>query len=439
MANSGCRSASPGLAFVAALACAACDTSVRQSSNGSGGALFSSGGLSVSAGGFSGSGGKLGSGGAFGSAGTLTAGGGGAFGSAGASGVGGTKTLHDGGPLEDASDMDRDGDSSRDEGSNDGSMVIGVPIPAPRPIGCVTDVTPGVHTFPCDTAIDVVTIPAQCTKTACGVIVDVHGGMMSSQMEDKNTNMSALGLKHGYIVIQPNALQNPILLNQRLFVAGTDDTRVMDILTQVMTAFHVDQDRIHMTGFSEGGYMTWRWFCQHSDLLASIAPGAAGWKCANLANLGLTPPEVACEFSTVDGGGGVPARNIPVLYMQGMKDGLVDPTCADKWIRSNVLPTLKVDQGRQIAGDSTFTRTRFLDPTGVPFEYIQHQYSTDSSFLGVGIVGHCYPGSTDLTVTPPAQTVIPPDQLMAFGCKDACSFTWGEEVMKFFIDHPRRP
>jgi pimeloyl-ACP methyl ester carboxylesterase len=301
---------------------------------------------------------------------------------------------------------------------------------------------PGVHQVNCDTTIDVITVPEKCTKTACGVIVDVHGGMMSSQMEDKNTNLSALGMQYGYLVIQPNALQNAILLNQRLFVADApgapaDDTRVMDILTNVIQAFHADSKRIHMTGFSEGGYMTWRWFCQHSDLLASVAPGAAGWKCANLANLGLTPPEIGCQFAGGEAGADVPAHDIPALYMQGTKDGLVDPKCADNWVRSNVFSALKLGPGKQIAGDATFTRTRYLNPDGVPFEYISHQYSSNSSFLGVAIVGHCYPGSTDLTPTPPAQTIIPPDQIMSFGCNDQTSFNWGVEVMKFFIAHPK--
>jgi poly(3-hydroxybutyrate) depolymerase len=335
-------------------------------------------------------------------------------------------------------------DAGGTAGGSDGGPVIGMPVPPPTPTGCLTvaDVTPGVHQVTCDTTIDVLTVPEQCTKNACGVIVDVHGGMMSSQMEDKNTNLSALGLKHGYIVIQPNALQNFVLLNQRLFVADApgapaDDTRVMDILTQVIQAFHADKNRIHMTGFSEGGYMTWRWFCQHSDILASVAPGAAAWQCAVLAKASLTPPEVGCQFSGTATGTDVPARDIPALYMQGTKDGLVDPKCADAWVKSNVLPTLKVDAGKQIAGDNTFTRTRYLNPDGVPFEYISHQYATTSSFLGFALVGHCYPGSTDLAITPPAQTVIPPDQAISFGCNDTCSFNWGEEVMKFFVAHPK--
>ncbi|HEX4338790.1 MAG TPA: hypothetical protein VH062_22950 [Polyangiaceae bacterium] len=395
-----------------------------------------------SSGGVPSSGGAAAAGGAAGAngAGGVTA----ASGAAGASGADGVTAVGGASSVVDASvDGASAGDGGLIDASDDGA-VLGVPVPAPVPTGCLgaSDVTPGVHQVTCDTTIDVVTVPEQCTHTACGVVVDVHGGMMSSQMEDKNTNLSALGLRYGYIVIQPNALQNAILLNQRLFVADTpttpgDDTRVMDILTQVITAFHADTKRIHMTGFSEGGFMTWRWFCQHSDLLASIAPGAAGYQCADLATLGLTPPEVACRFDGAEAGADVPARNIPVLYVQGTKDGLVDPKCVNDWLDGSVFPALKLDAGHVIASDATFTRTRYLDPDGVPFEYITHDYQTTSSFFGVALAGHCYPGSTDLAVTPSSGTTVPPDQLISFGCNDHTSFVWGDEVMKFFVAHPK--
>jgi polyhydroxybutyrate depolymerase len=296
-----------------------------------------------------------------------------------------------------------------------------VPVPPPAATGCVTDVTPGVHEFPCDTTTDVVMIPEACISTACGVIIDVHGGSMSADMEDKNSNMRALGAQYGYIVIQPNALPNPVLLGERVFVAGDDDQRVMDILTNVIQAFHADQKRIHIMGFSEGGFMSWRWLCGHSDILASAAPAAAGWDCTVL----KITPEIGCQFSGSD----VPARNIPILYMQGHKDQLMNPECVFQWLSSNVYPFLKLDAGTGIAGDANFDRTRFLDPNGVPFELITHQYSTDAQFFGVAVGGHCYPGSTDLTITLPGQ-------LMGFGCKDQCAFTWGEEAIKFFVAHP---
>jgi hypothetical protein len=286
----------------------------------------------------------------------------------------------------------------------------------------VTDVTPGSHELPCDGTTHVVTVSEECTKVACGVIVDVHGGSMSADMEDKNTSMRVLGPMHGYIVIQPNASPNDLLAGERIFVAGMDDDRVMHILMDVIAAFHVDQKRIHMMGFSEGGFMTWRWICGHSDLLASAAPAAAGWNCTVLP----ITEEVGCQFSGTD----VPKQHIPTLYMQGSMDMLMDPQCVFSWLSSNVYPTLSLDMGNKIAGDSTFERTRFLDPDKVPFELIRHEYSTDATFFGVAVGGHCYPGSTDFDVTLPGQ-------LMGFGCKNMCSFTWAEEVVRFFMEHPK--
>jgi hypothetical protein len=110
---------------------------------------------------------------------------------------------------------------------------------------------------------------------------------------------------------------------------------------------------------------------------------------------------------------------------------LMDPQCVFSWLTANVYPALSLDQGSKIAGDSSYERTRFLDPDKVPFELIRHDYSTDATFFGVAVGGHCYPGSTDLTVTLPGQ-------LMGFGCKDMCSFTWAEEAVRFFMEHPKR-
>jgi polyhydroxybutyrate depolymerase len=313
------------------------------------------------------------------------------------------------------------GDSGAPDAADDAGTEV--PIPAPAPSGCVTEVGPGPHEFACDTTTHVVMVPERCTRVSCGVIIDVHGGSMSADMEDRNTAMRALGDRHGYLVIQPNALPNPILLGERVFVAGVDDDRVMHILTDVVKVFHADERRIHMMGFSEGGFMTWRFICGHSDLLASAAPAAAGYNCTVLP----ITQEIGCQFSGTD----APTKNIPILYMQGTEDKLMNPDCVFSWLQGSVYPTLKLDSGSQIAGDATYERTRFLTPDAVPFELIRHHYTTDASSFGVPVGGHCYPGSTDFTASLPGQ-------LMGFGCKDQCSFTWAEEAVRFFMAHPKR-
>ena len=173
--------------------------------------------------------------------------------------------------------------------------------------------------------------------------------------------------------------------------------------------------------------MTWRFICAHSDLLASAAPAAAGYNCTVLP----ITQEIGCRFASTDAGTDAPAKDIPILYMQGTEDKLMNPDCVFSWLQASVYPTLKLDSGTQIAGDTTYDRTRFLSPEAVPFELIRHHYTTDASSFGVPVGGHCYPGSTDFTATLPGQ-------LMGFGCKDQCSFTWSEEAIRFFMAHVKQ-
>jgi len=306
-------------------------------------------------------------------------------------------------------------DLSADGGVPDGG-VPRVPVPPPVAVGCVTDVTAGAHTFACDGISHDVRIPADCLAWSCGLILDVHGGTMSSAMEDKNTNLQSLGAEHGYVVLQPSAFGG-------LWAAGVDDAKVFAFANELVEAFHLDEDRIHMTGFSQGGYMTWRFVCQHTDWLASAAPAAA-------AGAAAISVETGCTFTGSD----VPSGEIPLLYMHGTTDALVDFQNAET-LRAAVRTTYETTDEAVVDGDDGFTRTRYTNARGVPFEFIEHGYASASAVgvppIGVAIVGHCYPGSEDFTPTLPGQ-------LMAFGCEPPTAFHWGEEVIRFFMAHPRR-
>jgi polyhydroxybutyrate depolymerase len=291
-----------------------------------------------------------------------------------------------------------------------------VPVPAPIPSGCVTDVSAGSHVFECDGISHDVSVPEACLATQCGLILDVHGGTMNGKMEDNNTNLAALGREHGYAVVQPNAFAG-------LFDAATDDAKVLAFAETMIDVFHLDRDRVHMTGFSQGGYMTWRFICQHTDFLASAAPAAA----AGAANISV---EVDCSFT----GGDTPPRPLDILYMHGTRDALVNfENGAAK--RDAVIAALGLSAGEPVAQEAAYQRTRYRHSEGFVFEFIQHDYASPSAVgvppIGVAIEGHCYPGSKDQTPTEPGQ-------LMAFGCAPPNAFNWGETVMEFFMAHPRR-
>jgi polyhydroxybutyrate depolymerase len=308
-------------------------------------------------------------------------------------------------------------DASDAESPVDGSLVdaapgtLGSPALAPVATGCVTDLTAGHRVVSCQGITHNLTVPASCLTQTCGLIFDVHGGTMSGDMEDKNTQLAEIAPSQGFIVVQPNA-------NNGLWDATTDDPLVYSFLENVRDAFHVDTHHIHMTGISQGGYMSWRFACAHTDLFGSVAPAAA----AGQANISV---ETGCTFTGTD----VPTGELDILYMHGTQDGLVNFPNAIT-LRDAVIAFYKMDAGTVIATDGTFTRTRYTTASGRVFEFIQHNYITPSMFAGIAIKGHCFPGSPD-------QSVTLPNQLMSFGCDPPDSFTWGQEVLKFFLAHPK--
>ena len=288
--------------------------------------------------------------------------------------------------------------------------------PIPPADACLPDQSTGHHVYACSGIEFDVEVPATCPASGCGLILDVHGLTMSAAMEDANTELRARASAAGYIVIQPNANPAP----PQASWSTSDDAKIFDFLTRAITHYGVDTNRVHMTGFSQGGFMTWRFLCDHADTFASVAPAAAASNC------GGTP---ACTFT----GNEVPSRQLPVLYMHGMQDqNYISYSCAQPQVDA-IVSAWGLGAGTVIAHDSTFTRTRYANASGGLLEFLSHDYSSSAQVPLVAstkLEGHCYPGSTD----PGGQ----PGQLFSFKCDQTASFTWGAEVLAFFQAHPKR-
>jgi len=96
-----------------------------------------------------------------------------------------------------------------------------------------------------------------------------------------------------------------------------------------------------------------------------------------------------------------------------------------------VISAWNMGAGVVIAQDSTYKHTRHTNANGTVFEFIEHDYSSDAPFAGGIIGGHCFPGSG--VIYDPSN----PQDRTPFGCYGPNSFNWGEEVIKFFIAHPK--
>jgi polyhydroxybutyrate depolymerase len=269
--------------------------------------------------------------------------------------------------------------------------------------------------FPCDGIDYDVEVPAACPAGGCGVIVDVHGLTMSAAMLDNNDGLRARGGAAGFVVIQPNANPDP----PQASWSTTDDAKIYDFMMRAVAVYGIDPDRIHFTGFSQGGFMSWRFLCDHADVLASVAPAAGASNCVG------TP---ACTFT----GSEIPAQEIAVLYMHGIQDtNYVSFACAQPQVDAMVAAWGLTSDG-VIASGPDFTRTRYSDASGTVVEFLAHDYFSTQQVPLIDqtrLLGHCFPGSTD-----PGGL---PGQLFSFRCEQDAAFVWGQEVVDFFVAHPR--
>ena len=308
--------------------------------------------------------------------------------------------------------------SSVDGRPSDGARLDGVgPVSDP----CFPDPGAGHRTYTCNGVAFDVEVPGACVAGGCGIILDVHGLTMSAAMEDANTELRARGGSAGFIVVQPSAKPAP----PQASWSESDDPNVHDFLTRAMAVYAVDPARVHMTGFSQGGFMTWRFLCSYADLFASVAPAAAASNCPVVGNPSGAP---ACSFT----GAEVPSRRLPILYMHGRADQNYIPfSCAQPQVDAIASAWGLTPEG-VAASSSTYTRTRWSDTAGTVVELLAHDYSSSAQVPLVApskLEGHCFPGSTD----PGNQ----PGQLFPFRCEQPASFAWGAEVVAFFVAHPR--
>lgn len=311
------------------------------------------------------------------------------------------------------------------DAGSDGPPIIDAPpmIDAPMVVDdpCFPNPGAGHRVYTCSGIDFDVEVPTACAGGGCGIILDVHGLTMSAAMEDANTEMRARGGAAGFVVIQPNANPDP----PQASWGAADEPKVYDFLTRAIAVYAIDANRVHMTGFSQGGFMTWRFLCAHADLFASVAPAAAASNCPGG---GIGPVSPACTFT----GAEIPSRKLPILYMHGSADHNYIPfSCAQPQVDA-IVSAWGLTANGVIDSSATFTRTRWSDASGTVLEFLAHDYSSSAQVPLVSLSklqGHCYPGSTD----PGNQ----PGQLFSFKCEQPASFVWGTEVVEFFVAHPR--
>ena len=286
---------------------------------------------------------------------------------------------------------------------------------------CFPHPAAGHSSYTCNGVAFDVEVPAQCIVGGCGIILDIHGLTMSGLMEDANTELRTRGGAAGFVVIQPSATPAP----PQSSWTESDEPKVFDILTRAIAVYGIDPDRVHVTGFSQGGFMTWRFLCAHADVLASVAPAAAASNCASAGGAG--PIQAACSFT----GQELPSRKLSILYMHGRADENYIPfSCAQPQVDA-IASAWSLHADGVVSSGAGYTRTRWSDAS-VTVELLAHDYTSTAQVPFVSaseLQGHCFPGSND----PGTQ----PGQLFSFRCEQPAGFMWGDEIVQFFLAHRR--
>jgi polyhydroxybutyrate depolymerase len=190
-----------------------------------------------------------------------------------------------------------------------------------------------------------------------------------------------------FVVIMPNGYMNSWNGGTCCGAAasgGLDDVSLMRaIFAEVGKHVNIDLRRVYATGFSNGGYLSYRLACEASDLFVAIAPaaGAIGTAAIGAAPLfGMTSDLTTCA----------PTQKVSVLDIHGTADPLIP--------YSTQAPTLALMQA--INGCSTTTVPATVAPSGGDTSCVS--YTGCPSCPNVNMTacsimdgGHCWFGSSD--------------------------------------------
>jgi polyhydroxybutyrate depolymerase len=250
--------------------------------------------------------------------------------------------------------------------------------------------------FPCDGVDLWVVLPEACRAHRCGLIFNIHGGGMNDHATmDEATNMIALGNAADFVVVHPH---------KGTWSVASDKDAVFDFMQQVIAAFGIDPKRVHATGYSQGGQISWALGCEHADVVASIAPAEEINRVTNC-------------WSTSQ----LPSRELPILFAYGKRDSIGGGYAAASELADSVASAWQMMGPDTIAGveGSAYWRQRWTSASGNVLEFISQDYT--STGVGGILAGHCLPMATGSTFV---------------SCSTPVDYDWGQEVVRFFQAHP---
>jgi polyhydroxybutyrate depolymerase len=178
-------------------------------------------------------------------------------------------------------------------------------VPAAPSAGCRAPVVPpGETTVPLTaggrTGTYVRQLPTSYTgRTPMPVVFDFHGYGEPASGQVGLSALGTYGQRHGFIAVTP-AVTEPVPLWEAT-VGSQDMAFAGGLFDTVEKTLCVDQNRLYVTGYSNGAFMTSAIACRYADRIAAVAPVAG----------------------IQDIAGCHPARRVPVVTFHGTADPFV--------------------------------------------------------------------------------------------------------------------
>jgi polyhydroxybutyrate depolymerase len=136
------------------------------------------------------------------------------------------------------------------------------------------------------------------------MLLALHGLTQTGNGMMGFSNFNLYAEQYGFIVVYPNGVSNSWNVGFPGGSTADDVGFLIALIDTVNAAYATDLNRIYSTGFSNGGFMSYRLACEAGDRIAAIASVAGTMTNASLS---------ACQ----------PSRDIPVMHIHGTNDYVV--------------------------------------------------------------------------------------------------------------------
>jgi polyhydroxybutyrate depolymerase len=192
------------------------------------------------------------------------------------------------------------------------------------------------------------------------VVIALHGAGRSGELMERDSGLSAVADRSGFMVVYPSAVApHPFWNYFNDPDRPKDEQFLADLIRHIQTTRCVDKARFYVTGVSNGGGMAARIGCVLSKRIAAIAPVAGGY--ARLPACQSSRPVSVLEIhGTADGS--APYENV-APFVRGWVER---DECVDKPIVRQLAPKIeRRDWVRCLPG----ARVAHVRIDGGPHEY----------------------------------------------------------------------